>query len=505
MSLSGEDPKELYKRYEEDPEGYEANAKLGLYLSSIRKTFIHGEPYLRKALAFGKKDRYTQDILDRLGSIYTQMGYPEIAADIYRVAIRTMPEAIHFFYRLGDELFRIGQEDDASRLYETANEALYSRAKRVSQEMGEPVTHLLEPSQTFARYFGEMGHRFDLYLKVRELGLIEGERAILLAAERILVNRPFAEYWSGFADIYFGPEEISEMLERYANNWIYTDYYKLPDGRTMHRMLAHRMVQELWEKQGRAPLLTVKPEHKKAGYAFLKQKGMPDDAWFVSMHVREPGFFDEDVPWNNNRFRNARIETYFPAVEEIVKRGGWVIRMGDPSMTPLPEMDNVIDFACGEEREKWMDMFIIGESRFFLGMASGPSALPPNFGVPSLGTNWFPLGWWPFCTGDMFVPKLLRRKSDGKLLTTTETLAPPYFGAIEPLFFDRYGVEVVDNTPEELKEAVVEMLDRLDGIPMSGEDQQLHDAYQEVADPYNVGLLSRPATGMLKRYPELVK
>jgi len=504
MAFTVEDPQELFRLYEEDPEGYENNARLGLYLSSIRKTFIHGEPYLLKALSFGTRDGYTRDILDRLGSIYIMKGYPEVAADIYRIGIKTLPDAVHFVYRLGDELFKIGQEEGAYDLYRRANEAIYGAARHVSEEMGEPVTHLLEPHKLICRFFGEMGHRMDLYLKGRELGIVDGERALLLAPEDMLVNRPFAEYWEKYIDVFFGEDEIAEISGRYNNNWVYTDYYNLPDGRTMHRMLAHRVIQEMWEKENRPALLSVKPEHKEKGYAFLKEQGMPEDAWFVSMHVREAGFFDEDVPWNNNRFRNARIETYYPAMEEITRRGGWIVRIGDSSMTPLPPMENVIDYACAEEREKWTDMFFIGESRFFFGMASGPSALPPNFGVPSLGTNWFPLGWWPFCTGDMYVPKLLRNKESGQVMTTTETLKPPFFGAIEPLFFERYGVEVIDNTPEELSEAVVEMMDRLDGVEPTKEEAALHATYAQAADPYNVGLLSDISSGMLQRHSELL-
>jgi len=504
MALVDDDLNELYELYEKDPDSYEVNARLGLYLSAIRKTYLHSEPYLLKALSGGRTDKYTRRIIISLGGVYLMKGFPEIAAEIYRVAIRALPQDIDFLYHLADQLFRIGREEDAYTAYGRANEVIYGAARRKSEEDGEPITHLLEPKAMICRFFGEMGHRLDLYLKCRELGLIDGERAILLAASDVLINRSFAEYWEDHIDIYYEPDEIAEIAERYGDNWVYTDYYGLPDGRTMHRMLAHRVVQALWEKDNHPPLLSVKPEQREKGWAYLKKHGMPEDAWFVSMHVREAGFFSEDVPWSNNLLRNAEVESYFPAMREITRRGGWIVRIGDPSMTPLPPMENVIDYACGEEQEPWMDMFFIGESRFYFGMASGPSALPPNFGVPSLGTNWFPLGWWPFCTGDMFVPKRLRKKEDGRLLTTTESLAPPFFGAMEPLFFERYGVEVIDNTADELCEAAAEMIDRLDGVPFSADDEALHDTYRKVADPYNVGLITNISTGMLKRHPELL-
>ena len=57
--------------------------------------------------------------------------------------------------------------------------------------------------------------------------------------------------------------------------------------------------------------------------------GVPEDAWFAVCHVREGGFKGEE------KFRDADITTYFEAFNEIVKRGGWVIRMGDNTMAPF--------------------------------------------------------------------------------------------------------------------------------------------------------------------------
>ena len=66
---------------------------------------------------------------------------------------------------------------------------------------------------------------------------------------------------------------------------------------------------------------------------------MTDNDWFVAIHVREGSHRDQA------RLPNADIKSYLPMIKEIVSRGGHVVRMGSPLMTPLPKMNNVIDYA----------------------------------------------------------------------------------------------------------------------------------------------------------------
>ena len=44
---------------------------------------------------------------------------------------------------------------------------------------------------------------------------------------------------------------------------------------------------------------------------------------------------------------------YIKACKTITMAGGWVFRMGDPSMTKLPKMNGVIDLVLDEAKELW--------------------------------------------------------------------------------------------------------------------------------------------------------
>lgn len=146
----------------------------------------------------------------------------------------------------------------------------------------------------------------------------------------------------------------------------------------MSKNRAYHAVQEEWQRQERKPLLRLTPAHAALGREGLRRLGVPDEAWFVCLHVREGGYLKE-ASNSQESARNADIMTYLPAIEEIVRRGGWVIRIGDPSVTPLPKMDNVVDYALTSVRSGEMDVFLVARAKFLLGTSSGMFAVAMAF------------------------------------------------------------------------------------------------------------------------------
>src|SRR5262249_23027435 len=134
-----------------------------------------------------------------------------------------------------------------------------------------------------------------------------------------------------------------------------------------------REAQLKWEAKGRGPLLELDPEHRERGRRLLRDFGVPEGAWFVGLHVRET---------KDRSIRDADIATYGPAVEEIARRGGWVLRIGGHGMRPLPRWPNCVDLAHSTRREDWTDVFVWAEGRFFIGTGSGPQLIPASFGKP---------------------------------------------------------------------------------------------------------------------------
>src|SRR5262249_38253924 len=149
---------------------------------------------------------------------------------------------------------------------------------------------------------------------------------------------------------------------------------------------------------GREPLLELTPEDRQRGRECLKQLGVPPERWFVTLHVRETGYKPSDIGF---RHRNADLDSYLPAIDALIQRGGFVVRLGSPHMRPATPRNGFIDYAHSSLRSDWMDIFLIAEGLFHIGVESGISHLPVTFGLPSLYANWMRWGILPWCGDDL--------------------------------------------------------------------------------------------------------
>jgi putative glycosyltransferase (TIGR04372 family) len=212
-----------------------------------------------------------------------------------------------------------------------------------------------------------------------------------------------------------------------------------------------------WPRQLATPLpvsLTKKKqliaEHQRA------LLGLPKDAWFVCLHVRESGFHKDTVSE-----RNANIFNYIGAIEEITSRGGWVVRMGDSTMTRLPVMERVIDYPFTESKSALMDVYLISQCRLYIGMMSGIYDVAVLFQRPMIMTNMSNWMWtFPLKKSDLGVMKHVYSKSKNGFLSVREVLAEPW----TVVSFLGMGDEYVlyENDSDELRAVVKEFFERGD-------------------------------------------
>jgi putative glycosyltransferase (TIGR04372 family) len=145
---------------------------------------------------------------------------------------------------------------------------------------------------------------------------------------------------------------------------------------------------------------------------------------------------------------------------EIVRRGGWVVRMGDKSMPPLPPMAGVVDYARSPHKSYRADVVLTASSRLFIGCASGLCHMPMTFGVPTLLANWCSNQLPLFSKNDRYIPKRLRERETKRELSFAEMLDPPTLAAAySGTRLISRGLEWMDNTPDEIRDAVAEALD----------------------------------------------
>ena len=331
----------------------------------------------------------------------------------------------------------------------------------------------LGPSWVIA--IGHIAH-LDIYFKWRKLKG-RNERLVLNPPRAFRIpNQALLDRWRPFLSEGL-PREIELSITDVG--LLQDEFWSLPVADGRWRMFGHAgaWVQGEWEREGRAPLLALTDEDHAHARPVLERLGLAPGAWFVCLHVREAGFHQS---WHkfHPATRNADVATYLEAVAAVTARGGIVVRMGDPSMKPMPGVPGLIDYAHSPEKSEFMDVYLCGACRFFIGTNSGLALVPPVFGVPCALTNWSPIGlpnWYP---QDLFIPKLCYSESQKRLLTFDEMLTTRAGWEQFDQYFARERIRVLDNSPEDLRDLVVEMLDRCEGrLETTDEDEQLCAAY----------------------------
>lgn len=396
----------------------------------------------------------------------------------------------------------IGEEDEAQRFATGIIDR--QMASAAEDEIGRSGTRILYPDACVAR-IGEMAFQLDLYVKMRALGWIPPFATILAPQPNEVVNRCLLDYWRSYLTVVDDPDEVARLSPLKLRVAFDLNYLRLPSGTAVSKNRAIFAVQEEWQRQGRGPLLSLTEAHADRGREVLRQMGIPVGAWFVCVHVRETGYLKgTDI---TEATRNADIRSYFPAIEEITRRGGWVLRLGDASMLPLPPMNQVVDYARSPFKSEEMDVFLAASARFCLGTSSGMLVVAVVFGVPCGAANFFPLGESVHTSRDIFVPKLCRERATGRILSFDECLAMPLALTYDALHFESLGLETVDNDAEDVRDLALEMLARAAGErPYTDDDEALQKRWKDLCRPFSTGDVgARVGRGFLRRHRNLFR
>ncbi len=217
------------------------------------------------------------------------------------------------------------------------------------------------------------------------------------------------------------------------------------------------------------------------GKRLRRKMDIPESAPIVTLHIREAGYLPcEDPLWSNN-YRNTSIENYIPALDYLIGKGFYIIRLGDKSMKQIPiRSPQVIDTPFHPEYCDLVDPYFTYESKFFIGNESGPDFLARAFGVPLLSVNStiIPNSWAAGNT--LFVPKHYYSNKLGRDLTYEEIILSPAVEYFQDYLFQESGVELNENSPEEILMAFKEMNERIDGTYQTSEEDFIEQQVQAI-------------------------
>ncbi|MBI3317667.1 MAG: TIGR04372 family glycosyltransferase [Candidatus Omnitrophica bacterium] len=274
--------------------------------------------------------------------------------------------------------------------------------------------------------------------------------------------------------------------------------------------------------------LSFTEDEEALGQLALQKLGVPPGAPFVCFHARDkayharwrPGlelFYPVDPKWPNTR--NASVHNYLLAAEKLTELGYYAIRMGKYVEEPI-RSDNprIIDYAWSHQSDR-MDVYLSAHCAFFIGQISGMTSLPMVFRRPMAFVNAYEMAEYRYCShlNSVFIPKKFYSGQGGRLLSFREMvelgfkLYHPKFADLKARF-DELGMEIQENTPEEIAELVIEVHQRLQGTwAASQEDEELQDRFNTFLRSYPeaIGLEEsrslRIGAHFLRTHPELLE
>jgi putative glycosyltransferase (TIGR04372 family) len=190
-----------------------------------------------------------------------------------------------------------------------------------------------------------------------------------------------------------------------------------------------------------------------------EELGIPAGARIVVIHAREAGFkrgrevHDGTGKRRHDDLRNARIETYFPAVDRLVRQGYTVVRIGDTSMTTV-RRHGIIDVATNPKRIPELDLHLLLRAHFAVTGESGPGQVAMLTNTPTLTLNATdPISSFPVRDDSLYIVKRVREAGTGRVLPLREMLGFDYLRHLR----NPGRFEYIDNTPDDIIEAIDEI------------------------------------------------
>ncbi len=211
--------------------------------------------------------------------------------------------------------------------------------------------------------------------------------------------------------------------------------------------------------------ITLLPAEIDLGWDLLAEMGVPRGSTFVCFHVREAGYWSsrKEGIGDDSDFRNSHIANYEEAMLAVAERGGYAIRIGATSGTPLSvHHPHVIDYAL-HHRSEFMDVFLAAQCDLMVSTASGIDTISYFFHRPILFTNLSAWGWEYVGLPQPFLCTIKGFRRNGRLMTFAEVIAEGVQEFTVTSDFAKAGIALEENSADELKAAVIEMLDRIEG------------------------------------------
>jgi putative glycosyltransferase (TIGR04372 family) len=207
------------------------------------------------------------------------------------------------------------------------------------------------------------------------------------------------------------------------------------------------------------------------GESFLKNLGLNKDSKFVCLLCRDNKYnenffqktYDLDYMKRGDRstFRNCNIENFRSACEYLLNRGYYIFRVGEKVLKPFViNNKNFFDYSTNGMRNEFLDIYLGGKCDFFLSSGSGIDSITEVFHRPRLYVSKTRLAYIPiYYHKQLTITKHFVRMENNSKITLSEIFDLNLPIATKNSEFEEKNIKLIENSPDEIKNAVIEMIE----------------------------------------------
>jgi len=230
-------------------------------------------------------------------------------------------------------------------------------------------------------------------------------------------------------------------------------------------------------------------EEEVIGRRILEKLGIPKGKQYVCFFSRDSAYLNsvcKKRDWSYHNYRDSSIQNYVLAAEEMVNKGYYAVRMGAFVKDPIHGSNSqIIDYATNGQRTDFNDIYIGSHCRFFISSDSGISIVPEIFRIPVVYTNWAPIlriSIWAL--NGLIIPKKFYLKDEKRYMSFFEIMNFEFGESDTNEIFAKLNLELLENTPEEIRAVAIEMDGRLNGTwESTEEDEELQQSFWALFGP----------------------
>ena len=248
--------------------------------------------------------------------------------------------------------------------------------------------------------------------------------------------------------------------------------------------IRERDIDHLFEKY---QVLDFTTEEEIYGKKMLSKFGLKDEDKFVCLLVRDGAYQLKKISaryrdWHYHDYRHTDIDKFILAAEELAKRGYYIFRMGVIVEKPFNSKNpKIIDYANSNLRSDFMDIYLGAKCSFCISTGSGFQDLPRLFRKP-VALMEIPLGsLYVHHEKFLLITKHHILKKEKRKLSLSEIFSHGVAYAKNTEIFEQKGLELVDNTPDEIKDLAIEMVENFECKKKSNpEDEELQEIFRSL-------------------------